>query len=90
MTHSEMTHWLPSPVGVELSHCPGEMAQDNLSRKLAARLSPPGRPTRDVEVWHCTRCNHTVVIESDGRGVRRIRNAFPAPTIPPLRVAGLN
>lgn len=90
MTHSEMTHWWPSPDGVGYSSCPGEMVISELSQLLAGRLADAGRTaTRRTELWHCERCGHTIVAEVDARGARRIRNAYPAPSIPPLKISPL-
>ena len=86
MTHSEMTHWLPSPDGIGFSECPGEMvASEQLRRHLAQHPTAPDILKRS-EMWACERCGYTIVTEVDGRGVKRIRNGFPRPTIPELRV----
>lgn len=87
MTHSEMTHWLECPEGVGFSSCPGEMIESDLSTALAeALINPPRRTLRRSELWHCSRCGYTIVAEVDARGSRRVRNGYPEPSFPELRV----
>ncbi|MBF6558510.1 MAG: hypothetical protein IVW52_20665, partial [Acidimicrobiales bacterium] len=60
VTHSELTHWLPSPEGVELSSCPGEMVASDLLARSGLTPAVVDRSTGVVrgyrEVYHCTRC----------------------------------
>jgi hypothetical protein len=91
MTHSEMTHMLPAPQTVPFSACPGEMVETQLSKALASYVGDGhGRVARRTELWHCELCEFTIVTEVDARNVRRIRNGYPAPSLPPLKIAQLN
>ncbi len=91
MTHSEMTHMLPSPATVPYSACPGRMVETDLSKALASHdADGTGRVARRTELWHCELCGFTLSIEVDGRNVRRIRNGYPAPSVSPAKLAELN
>lgn len=81
MTHSEMTNLLPSPVGVPYSACPGEMIHSDLS-PLLATADAGRRVAQRSELWYCDRCQYTIVVEVDSRGLHRIRNGFLSPKFP--------
>jgi hypothetical protein len=90
VTHSEMTHLLPSPQTLPYSRCPGEMTLSALSRELAEWRDRDGKLLRRTELWHCERCRFTIVVEVEGLGSRRIRNGYPGPTMPSPKVALLD
>jgi hypothetical protein len=95
MTHSEMTHWYRRRRGnVPYSACPGEMTSIPLPSSMGETLGPDGQLIAVTEVWYCDRCGYTIHLLATVRAGcvlrHEITNGYPAPSIPPLRIAPLN
>lgn len=86
VTHSEMTHWLPGPEGIGYSSCDGRMVESELTRSMRHKIDGHRPPGTRSELWHCEKCHFTLHLEVDSRGVRRIRNGYPEPSIPSLKI----